>query len=61
MTQQQVADVLGVSRSVVKKQERIALSKFADAIVELALADERFMDMLQGAFRCTREACDESR
>lgn len=55
MTQQQVADRLGISRSVVKRQERCALEKFADAIVELALRDEKFMDLLRGAFRCSQE------
>jgi len=56
MTQLQVAERLGVSRSVIKKQERQALKKFADAIVELAEADERFMVLLQEAFRCTKSA-----
>ena len=56
MTQLQVAERLGVSRSVIKKQERQALQKFADAIVELALADEKFMEMLKEAFRCTTSA-----
>lgn len=56
MTQLQVAERLGVSRSVIKKQERQALQKFADAIVELAEADERFMVLLQEAFRCTKSA-----
>jgi predicted DNA-binding protein (UPF0251 family) len=56
MTQLQVAQRLGVSRSVIKKQERQALQKFADAIVELAEADERFMVLLQEAFRCTKSA-----
>lgn len=53
MTQLQVAERLGVSRSVIKKQEKQALQKFADAIVALALEDEQFMDMLKEAFRCT--------
>lgn len=53
MTQQQVADRLGVSRKTVNKEERQALQKFADAIVALALKDENFMDMLKEAFRCT--------
>lgn len=53
MTQLQVAERLGVSRSCVKKQERQALQKFADAIVELAMEDEKFMEMLKEAFRCT--------
>ena len=56
MTQQQVADRLGVSRKTVNKEERQALQKFADAIVELALADEKFMEMLKEAFRCTTSA-----
>jgi len=53
MTQLQVAERLGVSRSVIKKQEKQALQKFADAIVALALEDDKFMDMLKEAFRCT--------
>ena len=56
MTQQQVAERLGVSRKTVNVEERRALQKFADAIVELALADEKFMDMLKEAFRCTKSA-----
>jgi len=54
MTQQQVAERLGVSRKTVNVEERRALEKFADAIVELAQADEQFMSMLQEAFRCTK-------
>ena len=53
MTQQQVAERLGVSRKTVNVEERRALQKFADAIVDLAQADEQFMCMLQEAFRCT--------
>ena len=56
MTQQQVAERLGISRKTVNVEERQALKKFADAIVELALADEKFMDMLKEAFRCTKSA-----
>lgn len=56
MTQQQVAERLGVSRKTVNVEERRALEKFADAIVELAQADERFMELLQEAFRCTKSA-----
>lgn len=53
MTQQQVADRLGVSRKTVNKEERKALEKFADAVVALAQNDPRFLSMLQEAFRCT--------
>ncbi|MEY4376760.1 MAG: hypothetical protein RJB26_1310 [Pseudomonadota bacterium] len=53
MTQQQVADRLGVSRKTVNKEERQALQKFADAVVALAQNDPRFLSMLQEAFRCT--------
>ncbi len=56
MTQQQVAERLGISRKTVNVEERQALKKFADAIVELALDDEKFMDMLKEAFRCTKSA-----
>jgi len=56
MTQQQVAERLGVSRKTVNVEERRALQKFADAIVDLAQADEQFMCMLQEAFRCTKSA-----
>ena len=56
MTQEQVANVLGCSPQTVSRVEHEALAKFADAIVELAEADERFMVLLQEAFRCTKSA-----
>jgi transcriptional regulator with XRE-family HTH domain len=56
MTQEQVANVLGCSPQTVSRVEHEALAKFADAIVDLAEADERFMVLLQEAFRCTKSA-----
>jgi predicted DNA-binding protein (UPF0251 family) len=53
MTQEQVAQKLGVCRKTVNIEERRALQKFADAVVALAKSDEKFLSMLQEAFRCS--------
>jgi predicted XRE-type DNA-binding protein len=53
MTQEQVATHLGITQQAVSQVEREALRKFADAIVDLAHADDRFRSMLEEAFRCT--------
>jgi transcriptional regulator with XRE-family HTH domain len=51
MTQEQVAVHLGITQQAVSQIELEALRKFADAIVDLADANERFRCMLEEAFR----------